>query len=169
MIHVQTSCKNERSAYLNFMNSSESQYFIFPITWQLWINWFSTSHSTRLSIFYYDLSNDIFILLMHLVIWMLFNFLTVIENKRDLWNCDFNIDQFLVWFAAIEVELCLKHEEKKLNYLSILICTINNKDHQDLNEWSELADFKEEIIKSYQFMSSADEVENERSCLVSYE
>ncbi len=71
---------------------------------------------------------------MRLAIWALLDSSAVIENRRGLWNCDFDIDQFLVWLAAIEVESCPRHEEKKLNHSSILIRAISDEDHRGSDE-----------------------------------
>jgi len=78
-------------------------------------------HSPRLPIFRYGFSGDLFALLMRLVIWPLLDSPAVTENRRGLGNCDFGMGQILVWPAAIGVESCWRHGEKKLNHSSILM------------------------------------------------
>ncbi len=78
-------------------------------------------HSPRLPIFRYGFLGDLFALPMRLAIWPLLDPPAVTENRRGLGNCDFGMDQLLVWPATIRVESSWRHGEKKLDRSSILI------------------------------------------------
>jgi len=85
MTCVHVSCEHERACLSAFHE------FVWVLTLSLLYyatiaNWliFSFFRFTKLSIFQHDLSNDLFILSMRLVIWSLLDFSTVTENRKRL-------------------------------------------------------------------------------------